>query len=120
MGRTHTQALTLYIGVNHTQDHENWKRRSYRRPLQESQAQGRTPQVLGEAGTIRHPDQDTSNPSTPLPMIKANGRKAGKQYSSLHSKRRSLSPAARRARLQAQMDHANAYAAAVARWEADN
>ena len=53
-------------------------------------------------------------------MIKANGRKAGKQYSSLHSKRRSLSPAARRARLQAQMDHANAYAAAVARWEADN
>ncbi|ABP87912.1 gp5 [Synechococcus phage Syn5] len=89
MDRIQPQALTLYTGVNHTQDHENWKRRPDRRPLQESQAQGRTPQVLGEAGTVRHPNQDTPNPSTPLPMIKANGRKAGKQYSSLfNSKRR--------------------------------
>ena len=53
-------------------------------------------------------------------MINAQGRKAGKQYSSLYAKRRILSPAARKAQLQAQCDKANAYAAAIARWEADN
>ena len=56
----------------------------------------------------------------PLQIMTFTGRKAGKQYSSLFNKRRSYGPAARKARLQAQMDKANAYAAACARWDADN
>ena len=48
-----------------------------------------------------------------------NGRKVGKQYSSLHTRSRYVTKAQLRARTAARAEAAARYEAAVARWEAD-